>query len=349
MTILYVKPSDSTFVRIDEEILVKNFSTLVFRVDYRNSFSLLVSLLRLSAYLTWNIRKYQIVYTRFADYHSGVLALFCKLFRKKLMVVLGGYDVYYLPAFRYGVYAKPVRGWFARRALYGASYLLPNSPALVYEVNSYATDPPTEAGIKRFSPDTRANIQVVPNGFKTALWKPAEEGKRDRTILSVAIIHDHATFKIKGAEYFIGLARSMPDERFVYVGLSPVFAKELELELPANLKLVEAVPPDELLAYYQESKVFCIFSLTEGMPNALCEAMLCGCVPVGSNVSIIPEIIGDTGFIVLHKEVSEMKEAVLKAINFPEQNRRNARERILQHYSYEKRESELVSLIQSIG
>ena len=70
------------------------------------------------------------------------------------------------------------------------------------------------------------------------------------------------------------------------------------------------MPGDELLNYFQRAKVFCQFSFSEGLPNTLCEAMLCECIPVGSNVNGIPKAIGDYGYILQLKDVNKAKELV---------------------------------------
>ncbi len=348
MKILYVKPSDSTFVRIDQEILEKHYPLEVFRVDFGSQWLLLKSLVRLAFFMLWNRRRFNLVYTRFADYHSGMLSLLCRLLGKELLVVIGGYDVYHLPEFRYGAHAGKIRGWFARTTLMKAHYLLPNSPALVHEINHYASDPPVEAGIERFAPGSKALVKVVPNGFKPGIWKAGIAGQERRTVLSVAIIDGMTTFHIKGAGYFIELARSMPEQKFVFVGMAKEFAVQHNLSIPANLELVATLPPRDLLAIYQSARVFCIFSLTEGMPNALCEAMLCECIPVGSQVSIIPEIIGNSGYVVSRRDINDMKEAVNRALQLPDEYGRKARERILENYSFERREKELTELLGKI-
>jgi hypothetical protein len=47
--------------------------------------------------------------------------------------------------------------------------------------------------------------------------------------------------------------------------------------------LVAYAPRDELLGGHQRSKVLSAVNY-RGLPNSLCEAMLCGCVPVGTRL-----------------------------------------------------------------
>ena len=55
--------------------------------------------------------------------------------------------------------------------------------------------------------------------------------------------------------------------------------------------------PQELKILYNESKFYFQLSNTEGFGVALCEAMLCGCVPIVSDVNFLPSIVGNSGFV----------------------------------------------------
>jgi glycosyltransferase involved in cell wall biosynthesis len=55
--------------------------------------------------------------------------------------------------------------------------------------------------------------------------------------------------------------------------------------------------------------------MAEGFPSAICEAMLCGCIPIGSNVAAIPYIIGDTGFVLHKKDTDKLVELCHTALN----------------------------------
>ena len=46
-----------------------------------------------------------------------------------------------------------------------------------------------------------------------------------------------------------------------------------------------------LLEYYRRAKVYCQPSRREGLPGALCEAMLCGCYPVVTGTGGMPEAV----------------------------------------------------------
>ncbi|MFN3939996.1 MAG: glycosyltransferase, partial [Chitinophagales bacterium] len=79
------------------------------------------------------------------------------------------------------------------------------------------------------------------------------------------------------------------------------------------------------------------------------EAMLCGCIPIGSDAASIPEIIGDTGFILKKRDAGELKTLIFKAL---QSNKRELSEkainRIKENWPSEKRESGLKSIIDTL-
>jgi glycosyltransferase involved in cell wall biosynthesis len=52
----------------------------------------------------------------------------------------------------------------------------------------------------------------------------------------------------------------------------------------------------------------------EGFPSAPCEAMLCECIPITSNVGALPLIVGDAGFILDRKDPEKLKELFKQAL-----------------------------------
>jgi glycosyltransferase involved in cell wall biosynthesis len=90
--------------------------------------------------------------------------------------------------------------------------------------------------------------------------------------------------------------------------------------------------------------------MAEGFPNALCEAMLCGCIPVGSNVFSIPEIISDTGYILKHRNTSELKQLLISVVNSTEQKSPQAcRKRIAENFPLESRKQKLKEVFSEFG
>jgi len=90
--------------------------------------------------------------------------------------------------------------------------------------------------------------------------------------------------------------------------------------------------------------------LAEGFPNALCEAMLCECIPIGSSVFSIPEIIGDTGYVLQERSPAGLVKLLQQIIDHPVDPTAGlkARQRIMDNYPLEKRKIALQGLIDDL-
>ena len=58
-----------------------------------------------------------------------------------------------------------------------------------------------------------------------------------------------------------------------------------------NVSLLPALDRKDLVTHYNTTSIYAQLSRSEGLPNVLCEAMLCGCIPVGSPVFGIPKAV----------------------------------------------------------
>jgi glycosyltransferase involved in cell wall biosynthesis len=344
--IIYFKTSDSSFILTDQRLLEKHYSVKSYYINNTNGIKYAFSLVKLVFFLLFVGRKAKIYFIRFADWHGAIIAFFKKIYRKRFIIVVGGFDAFHLPEYAYGVYHRKFRGRCAKYALKNASLIMPNSPCLIEYTNTYASEKPIQGGIKHFVPDLKTDIKVVYNGFDIEYWKNTAVTEKKDIVTTVAKVNNMRNFRLKGVDSFIELAAQMPDYKFRIAGVSKDFlARHPSIHIPPNLEVVGFIPHQQLLKYYLESKVFCLFSLTEGMSNVLCEAMLCECIPVGSNVTFIPEIIDDCGYIVNHRDIKEMKEKVETALKVSPSLGKLAKQRIIDNYSLKTREDALVDLI----
>lgn len=340
--ILYIKSANSTFIKLDEEILSRNFKVKTFLMNQTSKYDYFLSLIKMKFFLLKNITKSKIVFIRFCDYYAAIIALFCKLFNKKFVIVVGGYDAVHIPKYKYGAYHNKFRGWCVKFSYKNAHYILPNNPTLIYNYNDYDDEIARYEGVKYFVPNTKAVFKVIYNGFKTDFWIDNQNFTKDNNmVLTVAYVNNLKTFFLKGIDKFIEMAKIFKDNKFVIVGMSSKFVEQNGFVITENVELIEKTDQIGLQNYYRKAKVFCLFSLTEGMPNVLCEAMLSKCVPVGSRVNSIPEIIGETGFIINKNDSKLIEEALRSAISSPPKLGIEAQKRIINNFSFSRREQEL--------
>lgn len=77
-----------------------------------------------------------------------------------------------------------------------------------------------------------------------------------------------------------------------------------------NILVLGKERPEALVQLYNTHEFYLQLSSSEGFPNALGEAMACGCIPIGSAVGAIPEILGDTGLLLKRKALGALQQLI---------------------------------------
>lgn len=84
------------------------------------------------------------------------------------------------------------------------------------------------------------------------------------------------------------------------------------------------------------------------MPSSICEAMLCECIPVGSDVNGIPKIINGYGIIINERKTEKVFDAIKQALKLENSYGSKAREFITENFNIHLRESQLLTRINLI-
>jgi len=344
--ILFIKISNSTFILKDEEILNQHFEVTSYFYGTEKGFKAGFSLIKQFFYLLLNTWKYDLIYIWFADYHSFLPTLFAKLFRKKSVIIVGGNDAVSIPEIEYGIfYKKDLRSRVASWSYTLTNLILPVHKSLIEGVNDYVTKKGLNIGVKAFVKGLKTKFVELPTGYDHEKWFLKNHISKEQMVVTVAGIHNMKTYRGKGIDLFIEVAKKTPDATFVIIGLTSEMANFIKKNKPDNVDLQTYIPNDKLADYIAKAKVYCQFSLTEGLPNSLCEAMLCECIPVGSSVNGIPDGIGNTGYILKERDVVQATILVKKALRDDAKAGKKARQHIIDNYSHDKREEALCKLL----
>lgn len=290
--------------------------------------------------------------TWFGDYHSAVMVFLGRLLRIPVIIFAGGQEAICYPELRKGVYFKRWRGRCVKYALRHATRIIPNHKSLIYHENFYYTPEGKRDGMKYHVARLETPMTIIPNGIDTTKFYRDEAITREPLrVLTVGTMSSTADFLNKGFDLFTDMARRNPDLQFTLIGIKQQFMPWIEenyhISSVPNLEVILSFVPDEVLfKNYNKAKVFVQASITEGMPNTLNEAMLCECIPVGSNVNGIPDAIGVAGIIVMHRDVAELEQAVRKALTLA--TGPTARQQVLSNFTFTLREERLLAVMKEI-
>lgn len=192
-------------------------------------------------------------------------------------------------------------------------------------------------------------IRIIPNGIDPAKFYPAPAEAIAETgppvVLTLARI-----YPLKGIDVLLRAARivldEMPEVRFRILGEvgDEEYHKQClqivdEFKLAGNIDW--GVTRDPAPAY-RSANVFCLPSISEGMPFSVLEAMFSGCPVVATQVGGVPEMLGGTGLVVSPRDSASMARALLSllkgdgAAEYGKDLALKAMRRAQAHYTLEK-------------
>ena len=332
--ILFVYDKYVTFIRRDFEILTEEdyeVKRLSFNAQ-KNVFKLAWSFLKQFVSLWFLVSKYDIIFIWFADYHAFFPVLIGKLFKKKIVLNIAGFDASKINNINYGLFAgKKYRVYMGSYAIRNADLIFGVDDSMILGENNYIGNYPS--GVKFFVPDLKGRCEVVPFGFDQTIWKRNNLiDKKENSVVSVGTASDITTLKRKGFDFLLEIAAEMPNVDFTIIGVRDEALRFLTNRCPKNLTLIGFLNFEELINNYSAHKVFAQISLNEGQPNTLCEAMFCECIPVGSSVNGIPNVIDNENLIIKKKEIKQAKEVISYALSLTEEDGKIIRESMIKRY-----------------
>ena len=341
--LIYIHVGLSSFVKKDIEILSNNFELDIFYFDLMSKRKLPLVFLKQLLFILRKIGSSNGMITQFGGYQSYIPSVLGKILGKKNIIIMGGTDAVSFPSIQYGCFYKKYLKYFTRKSLEYSSLLLPVSKNLIECDYTYQKDDYKKQGYKVHAPKVNSPSKVIYNGYKVNKWEFSPDKVENSFLTISADLGSRFGPKLKGIDLIISVAPKFPKCIFYIVG-----GDKLNEELPENVIPIRNMLHDELPKFISNKQFYLQLSMSEGFPNALCEAMLCGSIPIVSNVGAMSEIVGDDGFILQEKNDLYLEKLIKLAL---QANKKTlaiaARKRIVENFTLSRRQNDLNSTISS--
>lgn len=198
------------------------------------------------------------------------------------------------------------------------------------------------------------NVRIIHNGVNTEFFRPLNNNDKKYDIIWVG-----RYVPGKGIEFLIQslseLKKEFKNFKVLMIGSGPLKKSIEEMIIKRNLTnhitLIEKISNDDLVYYYNNSKLFVLTSIEEGVPRTILEAMACGLPVVCSDLPQLKTLIDGSGILVPKKDTISIANAIMKILNdnkFYEQLSKNARQKIITKYSWEDTVNKTIQLYEEL-
>lgn len=343
-TIIYVAPALPSFVKNDIRVLMGKYHVITNTYNWKKKQYSPFYLIHQLFFFLFRAPFSAAIIISFGGLWSVIPTFIGKIVGTPCFIILNGTDCASIPPVKYGSLRKKRTRKACEISYKNCNLLLPVSESLVKVKNTYFSDDTfSHQGYKHFFPDIKTDHQTIYNGVDTVFWKKPDHIKKlPGSFISV---FSQQQYFLKGGDLIHKMAIAFPQFRFSIAGCQK--PKEIQ-SCPNNLEFLGRLKPEQLRLAYSKSQFHFQLSIFEGFGVSLCEAMLCECIPIVSSVNMLPEIIGDTGFVLKCKDEQELKE-IIKEVTSTTSGLKSGsavRKRIVTHYNLETRKHALLEVIQ---
>lgn len=164
-------------------------------------------------------------------------------------------------------------------------------------------------------------IEIIYNGVDITEFKPLPKRKTTEALKILCVAR---LIRRKGIHYLIKALGKLKKYNFILNIIGEGNEKENLKKLANNLGISKKVnflgliPHNQIVKYYQQSDVFVLPSLNEGMSNTILEAMSCGLPIITTEVGGAKELVTENnGFIIKPKSIFQLKKMILKYLKNP--------------------------------
>lgn len=343
---LFIYPALSSFIKKDIEILENQYQLITYELRIIKKWHTPFLMLHQFLFLLFHFNA-SVCIIEFAGFHSFIPTLFCKLFNIPTLIICGGNDCHSFPAIRYGNHHKFPLSYATQLSLNYCSHISTKDESLWESEYLYDTRFPALQGIKAFMPKIKIPNTTIHNGYDIAFWKKAETSRKPYSFITVSGNLDLDFQKeLKGIDLIIEAAKVFPTFNFTIVGAS---LNHLLKDFPTNIQVLGIKNIDDLKSLYSSYEYYLQLSIAEGFPNSLCEAMLCGCTPIVSNVFSMSKIVKNAGFIIQKRDLQLLIDVLNEIEKNHILNEDISRNNIAQNYSIEKRQEKLLKLVNHLA
>ncbi len=188
------------------------------------------------------------------------------------------------------------------------------------------------------------NITVVYNGLDTEEFSPIEESVRDPNRL---ITTASADVPLKGLDYSLKalkiLKKDNPNIHLIVIGSlkkgghTERLIKDLNIK--DNVLFKKHISKEEIRKLYSTSSVAIVSSLYEGFGYPVIEAMSCEVPLIATNVSSIPELVGNYGILIDPKDENLLSHKIKNVLSNYDEHKKTAiqgRQHIIKTFNWSK-------------